>query len=74
MLCSATVHCILFLSADKLISGLDFDWITGNLYGVSWAGIAFACEARVNRMMKKCVELVKGNGRFNGIAVHPQDG
>ena len=60
--------------ADKLISGLAFDWITGNLYGVSWAGIVFACEARVKGLMTKCADLDKSNGTLNGISVDPNDG
>ena len=60
--------------ADKLISGLAFDWIAGNLYGVSWAGIVFACKARGAGRMTKCSELVKDQGILRGIALDPQDG
>ena len=61
------------LPIDELISGLDFDWITGNLYGVSWAGVVFVCRARVQGFMK-CTELLKDQGKLRGISLGPNEG
>ena len=60
------------LLADNLISALTFDWIAGNIFGVSWAGIVFVCKARVKGLMK-CAELHKDQGILHGVDVSPAD-
>ena len=53
--------------------GLDFDWITHNLYVVSEGGYVFACKS-TKRGSMNCYIIVTGQGRIYGIAVDPNHG
>ena len=53
------------------ISALAADWITGNLYGVSYAGFVFVCDTT---RAQACTVLRRDQGSLHGIAVHPAKG
>ena len=52
--------------------GLDFDWITGNLY-VSTYGCIVACKTRTESAYQ-CAKIVRGLRDVHGIALHPAEG
>lgn len=62
-----------FYFVDKRISGLAFDWIGRNLYGVSWAGIVVACKERATGQME-CYTVWEEPGQLEGIVVDPNNG
>ena len=58
---------------DGQIRGLSFDWITGNLYGVTAGGHIIVCKAKTDGMLV-CATALSGQGVLNGITVNPIDG
>ena len=60
---------------DGPITGLAFDWITANVYGVSASGVIFACKSLAGEPSSlSCVTLVDRQTRLNGIALSPNEG
>ena len=55
------------------MTGIAFDWITANLYGVSEDGYVFACKSSP-RVSLSCVTILSRPGRLYGIAVDPNQG
>ena len=68
------LNCGVAMLADGFIRGLAFDWITMNLYGVSWNGHVFVCQAPGENGELNCRNLLTGQGTLNGIAVDPNNG
>ena len=59
---------------DGEIRGLDFDWITGNIYAATHNGSIFACSTKTVPA-KQCAEVITGNGQEAGdVAVNPEEG
>ena len=59
--------------ADGVIFSPSFDWIDNTLYGVSFAGIVFGCEAKTKGPVNCHPVLKEGNVPFDGIAMDPND-
>ena len=64
---------ICFIILDGAMTGIAFDWITANLYGVSEDGYVFACKSSP-RVSLSCVTILSRPGRLYGIAVDPNQG
>lgn len=60
-----------YFFADGWISGLDLDWITGNLYAVTTLGFILLCGTR---RTFTCASLLRDQGQVEGIAVDPITG
>ena len=58
---------------DGQIFGLAFDWITGNVYVVTWNGFILACDGSLERNFT-CVTVLSGLGSVTGLALDPADG
>ena len=61
------------VTADGDVEGLAFDYITRNVYGVSWEGYIFACKVLPNGKLK-CANLLTRQGNLHGIALDPNNG
>ena len=68
------LNCVVGMIADEFMRGLAFDWITTNLYGVSWNGHVFVCQASGENGELNCTNLLSGQGKLNGIALDPNNG
>ena len=58
---------------DGAITGIAFDWITTNLYGVSEDGYIFACKP-IGTGPLSCVTVLQRRRRLYGIALNPNEG
>ena len=66
--------CSLGLIPDGSVYALDFDWITGNIYGSEDYGFIFVCKANDPGNFV-CASVLRGSYfSVRGIAVHPTEG
>ena len=61
------------ISADGSFKGLALDWISGNVYAVTWDGYIIACNPRITGQLK-CSAIITDQGDPNGIALNPNHG
>ena len=60
-------------TVDGIISAMDFDWLTGNIYLATSEGHILACNAQTNSSLN-CASTLSGQGSVYGIAVDPNQG
>ena len=70
-------HVSLGFLADGHVYALDFDWITGNIYGSGFFGYIFVCKTTSSLENFVCATVLRGSSyqlSLRGIAVHPAEG
>ena len=61
------------MHTDGNIESLAFDWITGNIYAVTFGGYILACDAATDRNFS-CATVLSGQGSLRGITLNPVEG
>lgn len=61
------------LPPDADINGLDFDWVTSNIYATTFRGCILACDTKADRGFP-CVEVLTDQRYLMGIALNPITG
>ena len=70
----ALTYFVKYVLSDELIYELAFDWITGNVYGVTLNGVVFVCDPTRTTASSSCVGVLTGQVKLEGVAVNPVAG